>query len=84
MQAARAKSQEKKVASCICGTAYRKCQDNKRFGCWVGCESCETWCHARCVGFSEKDVAHKKNIVLHARAKLKMIQLCHEIVFWLS
>ena len=53
------KKETNKTTCSVCKTPYSKARDTRRFGRWVGCESCNTWTHRKCLEWTEKDVDQK-------------------------
>ena len=51
----------RKKKNCICGVVYLA-KNNKKshpLGRWMGCECCDTWVHAGCVGWTDADIDRK-------------------------
>ena len=46
----------------VCDIIYQEEHDNERhpLGPWLGCETCETWVHRKCINFSSIDIKTKK------------------------
>ena len=56
----RSLKKSKQTRCSVCNEIYMKTRDNQKYGKCIGCETCDVWTHAKCVNWSNDDVASKE------------------------